>query len=111
MPVTRKQVAALAEVSEATVSYVVNNGPRPVAAETRERVQRAIAELGYHPSDIARSLRMQRTTTIGLVVPDTANPFYGEIARIIEDVGSANGYTVILCNSHLDANREASYVK
>ncbi len=111
MPVTRKDVAARAEVSEATVSYVVNNGPRPVAVETRARVLQAIAELGYHPSDVARSLRMQRTSTIGLVVPDTANPFYGEIARIIEDVGNANGYTVILCNSHLEPSREARYIK
>jgi LacI family transcriptional regulator len=110
MSVTRKQVADRAAVSEATVSYVVNNGPRPVAAATRARVLKAIQELGYHPSDVARSLRMQRTSTIGLVVPDTANPFYGEIARIIENVGYANGYTVILCNSNLDSAREAGYV-
>jgi LacI family transcriptional regulator len=87
MPVTRKEVANRAAVSEATVSYVVNNGPRPVAPDTRARVVQAIEELGYHPSDVARSLRKQRTSTIGLIVPDTANPFYGEIARIIENVG------------------------
>ena len=110
MPVTRKEVANRAAVSEATVSYVVNNGPRPVAPDTRARVLQAIDELGYHPSDVARSLRKQRTSTIGLIVPDTANPFYGEIARIIENVGYANGYTVMLCNSNLDAEREASYV-
>jgi LacI family transcriptional regulator len=110
MSVTRKQVADRAAVSEATVSYVVNNGPRPVAPATRARVLKAIQELGYHPSDVARSLRMQRTSTIGLVVPDTANPFYGEIARIIENVGYANGYTVILCNSNLDTAREARYI-
>jgi LacI family transcriptional regulator len=110
MSVTRKQVANRAAVSEATVSYVVNNGPRPVAPETRARVIQAIQELGYHPSDVARSLRRQRTSTIGLVVPDTANPFYGEIARIIENVGYANGFTVILCNSNLDIEREAGYI-
>src|SRR4051794_19856143 len=110
MAVTRKQVANLAQVSEATVSYVVNNGPRPVAAETRIRVLQAIETLGYHPSDVARSLRLQRTSTIGLVVPDTANPFYGEIARVIENIGYANGYTVILCNSHLNPEREEGYV-
>ncbi len=111
MPVTRKHVADRAAVSEATVSYVVNNGPRPVAPDTRARVLKAIQELGYHPSDVARSLRKQRTSTIGLVVPDTANPFYGEIARIIENVGYANGYTVILCNSNLDTDREAGYIE
>src|SRR5205814_162925 len=82
----------------------------PVAPTTRARVLKAIQELGYHPSDVARSLRMQRTSTIGLVVPDTANPFYGEIARIIENVGYANGYTVIFCNSNLDKAREAGYI-
>jgi LacI family transcriptional regulator len=110
MKVTRKHVAAYAGVSEATVSYVVNNGPRGVTPETRARVENAIAELGYHPSDIARSLRMQRTMTIGLVVPDTANPFYGEIARTIEDFSYNQGYTVILCNSHFDSVRELDYV-
>jgi LacI family transcriptional regulator len=108
--VTRKQVADLARVSEATVSYVVNNGPRPVAAETRARVLKAIATLGYHPSGVARSLRLQRTSMIGLVVPDTANPFYGEIARAIENIGYASGYTAILCNTHLDPEREAGYI-
>lgn len=110
MAVTRREVADRAAVSEATVSYVVNNGPRPVAADTRARVLKAIQELGYHPSDVARSLRKQRTSTIGLLLPDTANPFYGEIARTIENVGHSSGYTVILCNSHLDAEREADYI-
>jgi LacI family transcriptional regulator, galactose operon repressor len=110
MAVTRKQVAQRAGVSEATVSYVVNDGPRPVAAATRDRIQAAINELGYHPSDIARSLRLQRTSTIGLILPDTANPFYGEIARIIENASYAEGHTVILCNSNLDPVREREYI-
>jgi LacI family transcriptional regulator, galactose operon repressor len=110
MPVTRKQVALHAGVSEATVSYVVNNGPRPVAAETRSRVVAAIQELDYHPSDIARSLRLQRTSTVGLILPDTANPFYGEIARIIENACYTEGYTVILCNSNFDPAREREYI-
>ena len=110
MAVTRKQVAEYAGVSEATISYVVNDGPRPVAPATRQRVLEAIRELGYHPSDVARSLRRQRTSTIGLILPDTANPFYGEIARIIENFGYAEGYTVILCNSNLDGERERDYI-
>jgi LacI family transcriptional regulator len=109
MKVTRKQVAEHASVSEATVSYVINNGPRPVAAETRARVLQAIRELGYHPSDIARSLAKQRTTTIGLILPDTANPFYGEVARVIENLCYARGYTVLLCNSSMDQSRETHY--
>src|SRR5262249_16607762 len=111
MGVTRKQVAQRAGVSEATVSYVVNNGPRPVAAETRSRVLAVIEELGYHPSDVARSLRLRRTSTIGLILPDTANPFYGEIARIIENASYAEGRTVILCNSNLNTAREREYIQ
>jgi LacI family transcriptional regulator, galactose operon repressor len=110
MAVTRKQVAQRAGVSEATVSYVVNNGPRPVAVGTRERILAVIEELGYHPSDVARSLRLQRTSTIGLILPDTANPFYGEIARIIENASYSEGHTVILCNSNLDPVREREYI-
>ena len=110
MKVTRKHVAEDAGVSEATVSYVVNNGPRRVSPKTRAKVEKAIAKLGYYPSDVARSLRMQRTMMIGLIVPDTANPFYGEVARTIEDVCYEEGYTVILCNSHFDKVREHDYV-
>jgi len=111
MSITRKDVARRAGVSEATVSYVVNRGPRSVAPATRERVLQAIRELDYHPSDIARSLRKQTTSTIGLIIPDTANPFYGELARVIENVGYVNGYTVVLCNSNFDAEREATYLR
>ena len=74
--ITRTEVAKRARVSVATVSYVVNNGPRPVAEATRKRVLRAIQALGYRPSGVAQSLRLQRTRTIGLIVPDTANPFF-----------------------------------
>jgi len=110
MPVTRKQVAELASVSEATVSYVINNGPRPVAAETRERVLKAIRELGYSPSDVARSLRTQRTSTVGLILPDTVNPFYGEVAQVIENICYERGYTLFLCNSSMSEAREQDYV-
>ncbi len=109
--VTRDDVAELAGVSASTVSYVVNNGPRPVSAAARARVLEAIAELGYHPSDIARSLRTQRTLTLGLVIPNIANPFYAELARGVEEVGFEQGYTVILCHSgHLLA-RELRYAQ
>lgn len=110
MPVTRKQVAEYASVSEATVSYVVNNGPRPVAPETRERVLEAIRVLGYYPSDVARSLRAQRTFSIGLVIPNTVNPFYGELAQVIENSSYARGYTLMLCNSSMSETRERDYV-
>ncbi|HVU10704.1 MAG TPA: LacI family DNA-binding transcriptional regulator [Phototrophicaceae bacterium] len=110
MSVNRKQVAAYAAVSEATVSYVINNGPRPVAPETRERVLRAIRELGYSPSTVARNLRAQRTTTMGLLLPDIINPFYAEVAQVIENTCFAHGYTTILCNSSQSQQHEQDYV-
>ncbi len=68
--VTHRDVARLANVSTAVVSYVINNGPRPTSTEARERVLRAIEELGYHPNAFARSLRGQRTHTIGFIAND-----------------------------------------
>lgn len=68
--ITHRDVARLAKVSTAVVSYVVNNGPRPTSPETRARVLRAIEELGYHPNAFARSLRSQRTHMIGFIAND-----------------------------------------
>lgn len=109
--VTRRDVARLAGTSEAVVSYVLNDGPRGVAPATKERVLAAIAQLGYRPNAVARSLRMQRTMTFGLVVPDNSNPFFAELARSIEDVGFEHGYTMLLGNAMDDDERETSYVR
>ena len=84
---TARDVARLAGTSTAVVSYVFNDGPRPVAAATRERVLAAAAELGYLPNALARSLSAGRTHSLGLIVPDICNPYFAELARAIEDVG------------------------
>jgi LacI family transcriptional regulator len=110
MAVTRDDVARLAGVSAATVSYVINNGPRPVASKTRMRVLNAVKQLGYQPSGVARNLRLQRTSTLGLIVPDTHNPYFSELARGVESVAFENSYTVILCHSGYDADRENQYI-
>src|SRR5205823_451521 len=68
--VTHRDVAQLAGVSTAVVSYVINNGPRPTSPEVRERVMKAIRELDYHPNAFARGLRAHRTNTIGFIVND-----------------------------------------
>jgi LacI family transcriptional regulator, galactose operon repressor len=109
--VTRDDVAARAGVTPSTVSYVINNGPRPVSTAARERVLKAIGELGYQPSDVARSLRSQRSMTLGLVIPNTANPFYAEVARAVEEVGFEHGYTVFLCHSSHLPERERRYAE
>jgi LacI family transcriptional regulator len=110
MAITRKQVAQYAGVSESTVSYVINNGPRSISAATRQRVLDAIKALGYQPNAVAQSLRRQQTTIIGLIVPDTANPFYGEIARVIENACDGFGYVVMVCNSGDSQTRTQRYL-
>jgi LacI family transcriptional regulator len=97
--VTRDDVARYAQVSTAVVSYVINNGPRAVAPETRRRVEAAIAALGYFPNTIARSLRSDRSSTIGLIIPTLADPEYAEIAGELQSICHAAGYLVVLCAS------------
>lgn len=109
--VTHKDVAERAGVSVATVSYVLNNGPRPVSAETRVRVEEAIAELGYYPNELARSLRLQQSSTIGLILPNVMNPVFGEIARELESVCTQEGFLVLLCNSDRQHEREERFIQ
>ena len=106
---TIREVAESAGVSYATVSHVINN-TRVVSEETRERVLAAMTELNYRPNALARSLRQGKTNTIGLVLPDSANPFFAEISRSIEDEAFRKGYSVFLCNTELDTQRELFYV-
>lgn len=108
--ITRNDVAELAGVSPATVSYVVNNGPRPVAEETRKKVLAAIQELGYRPNAVARNLRRQQTSTLGLIIPDTCNTYFAEVAEGIESVAYENNYTLVFCNSDYSLERELHHV-
>lgn len=105
-PVTRKDVAKRAGVSVAVVSYVVNNGPRPVSPETRAKVKQAIEELGYYPNELARSLSRKQTATIGLIIPSLLNPVYAEIAESLERICTAEGYIVMLCGTGRDHTKE-----
>jgi LacI family transcriptional regulator len=106
-----KDVANLAGVSVATVSYVINNGPRPVSLEARKKVEAAVAELGYYPNELARSLRLQQSSIIGVVIPRLTNPVYGEIVRDLESVCSEAGFLVLLCNSEREQAREQKFVQ
>ena len=106
---TIREVAESAGVSYATVSHVINN-TRLVSQETRERVLAAMGALDYRPNALARSLRQGKTNTLGLVLPDSANPFFAEISRSIEDEAFKNGYSVFLCNTERDTQRELFYV-
>jgi LacI family transcriptional regulator len=108
--VTIKDVARLSGVSSMTVSRVINGSER-VSPETRQRVERAIAELGYVPSRLARGLIRQKTGTLALIVPDVANPFFTLIVRGAEDVARRAGYRMILADSRADLTIERDVIE
>lgn len=103
------EVAARAGVSPATVSRVLN-GTR-VAPELAEKVRDAARELDFTPSRIARSLRRRHSELIALVIPDIENPYFTALARGVEDSARAAGFSVVLCNSDEDREREAEYLR
>ena len=102
---TIKDVARLARVSTATVSAVVN-GTSFVSAPLKARVIEAVAELGYAPSGVARSLRMQATRLLGIVVADITNPFFAEFVRAAGVAAQARGFSVLLCEADHDPRKE-----
>ncbi len=105
-------VASEAGVHPSTVSRVLNGHAGTTVTEvTRERVLAAADRLGYRPSALARSLRLQRTLTLGMLVPDITNPFFSSIIKGAEDAARQRGYNLILCNSEDDPQREATYLR
>lgn len=102
-------VAQRAGVSAATVSRVLN-GQRNVDAPMAARVREAAAELDYRTNAVARNLRRASTTLWAAIVSDVENPFFTSLVRGIEDVAQAAGYSVVLCNSDEDPDKEAAYV-
>jgi LacI family transcriptional regulator len=104
-----KDVARAAGVSVSTVSHVLS-GNRPISEATRMRVKETIAQLGYRPNRLAQGLVNKSTSSVGLLVPDLANPFFSNIAEAVEIAAHERGYSVILCNTNLDPVREADYL-
>lgn len=105
--VTRADVARYAGVSSAVVSYVVNDGPRPVAAATAERVRQAIEALGYRPNASARALRRGVSDTIGLVLPDSNNPFFAGLGLSIQRLAASKNRAVLVAST-MGQQRHAS---
>ncbi|HAU5567007.1 TPA: transcriptional regulator RbsR [Serratia fonticola] len=99
-----KDVARLAGVSTSTVSHVINNN-RFVSEQVREKVDQAIRELNYAPSALARSLKINQTRTIGMLLTASSNPFYSEVVRGVENSCYERGYSLILCNTEGDEER------
>jgi len=108
---TIADVARVAGVSKSTVSRVLNDRTHYMREETRQRVVRAMDELGYRPSAVARSLVSKRTHTVGLLISDVGNPFYPEVIHGVEDAALAAGYDVFLCNTSYDLKRGMTFVE
>lgn len=106
---TIKEVSQRAGVSSATVSHVINN-TRYVSDAVRERVMAAIEELNYKPNYIARTLRKGKSDTIGVIIPNTRNSYFTEIAWCIEQVASKDNYSIIICNSENTPEKEVFYI-
>lgn len=106
---TLDDVAARAGVSKATASRAISR-PDLVARSTRQRVERAVEELQYHPNEMARGLRQRASRTIGLVLTDFLNPFQATVAKGAQDAAFALGYNLIICNTNEDSSREKGYL-
>ena len=103
-------VASAARVSVATVSAVLNDSAF-VSEALKIRVRSAVAALGYQPNLLARSMARQKTQTLGMIVPDIANPFFPEVVRGAEDVAHAAGYTLLISSSDNDVAKEEVYLR
>ncbi len=109
---TMADVAREAEVSLSTVSNLLNGRTERMSSSTRDRVLRAIEELGYTPSQAARQLKTgDHPSVIGLMVPSVANPFYGALAHHVEAAALSKGYQVLLGNTQRDPDRERAYTE
>ena len=103
-------MARLAGVSTATVSHTINS-TRYVSGETKEKVYRAIAELGYTPDASARSFRTGKKKTIGFIVPDISNKFFATMIESVENYLSAHGYHLIIANTKENPEREETNIR
>jgi LacI family transcriptional regulator len=107
---TIRDVAERAGVAPITVSRVINNSGY-VSESTRARVEAAVADLGYVPNVLARSLRSRRTNTLALILTDISNPFWTTVARGVEDAASSADFNVILCNTDESEVEQDKYLR
>ncbi|MDW8517002.1 LacI family DNA-binding transcriptional regulator [Priestia flexa] len=110
MKTTIYDVAKKAGVSIATVSKVINETGR-IGEKTRKKVHKVMEELDYQPSSVAAALTGKKTYTIGVLVPDISNPFFAEVARAFENSARSAGYTLFLCSTDNQPERENEYVE
>lgn len=105
------EVAKRAGVSVASASRVLSSSTYPVSTETQEKVLKAAKELNYIPNSLARSLRVQRSNLIAVLVGNNADPYFAEIVRGVEDVANEAGYLTIVCNSDRNPAKELHYLR
>lgn len=105
-----KDIAELSGVSVATVSRVINNNGR-FSEQTKQKVLKVIEETGYNMNYSAKSLRMKKSFTIGIIVPDIQNYFFSDIVQKIEKILFELNYSTIICNTGRDSKKEQSYIQ
>jgi LacI family transcriptional regulator len=111
MVTTLKDVAKLAKVHSSTVSRVLRgNSDLRIPEATQQKIIRAAKELNYYPDQTARSLRLKKSFSIGLIVPDITNPFFARIARSIEICSFETEYTLIVCNTDENQEKETHFI-
>lgn len=113
MAVTLNDIASKAGVSVSTVSRVLNNKTKKyrISQETESLILKAAKKLNYRPNQLARGLRLKKTHTIGLIVPDISNPFFAHVTRIIQTHAYQAGYSLIVCNTDEDIETELEQVE
>lgn len=111
MRATIKDVARTAGVSPTTVSFVINNKPVSISAETRKKVLAAVDELNYRPNQLAVSLVTNTTNTIGVILPDSSNPFFAILSRYIEDLLRQKNFAVIIGNTNGNPSTTRKYLR
>lgn len=105
-----REIAKKADISIATVSRYLN-GSGNVSEEVSEKIQKAIDELNYTPNALARAMLTKSSKTIGLMVPNISNPFFNQMASIIEEYALKKGYTIFLCNTDDNREKERNYLE
>ncbi|MHA6260802.1 LacI family DNA-binding transcriptional regulator [Sporosarcina sp. CAU 1771] len=109
--ITIKDIAKLAGVSITTVSRVLNEKTEGVSKQTREKVLKIIEDINFQPNQLARGLVTKRSKMIGLIVPNISNPFFPELCRGAEDAANEAQYSLIICNSDDQSNKEEHYIR
>ena len=109
--ITIKDVAKQSGVSIATVSQILNGNEQKFSPKTVEKVLAAKAELNYEPDYFARRMIMKKSKTIGVLIPDITNPFFGTLVRGIEDILYRENFVTMLCNADLDTKKETDYLE